>query len=194
MAIDPLIQAPTGSFPTRDDIAKKYCPGAACAEIGVAFGGFARVILAQRPCVIYLIDPWLHQPDAIYPGDQANEPQTNFDNTFRHMKREFGPLSGVRLMRMFGFDAAQQIENDTLGFVFIDAVHTVPMVIADAVAWWPKLKKGGCMAFHDWNLGQMGPDCPALQVSEAMKTFLYLIHKNQMDIVTDEQQSAAVIK
>ena len=115
------------------------------------------------------------------------------------MKREFGPLPNVRLMRMFGFDAAQQIENNTLDFVYIDAVHTLPMVLADCCMWWPKLKKGGLLSGHDLSLGEMGVKgsgnyTPALQVSEALKTFLYLVHKPQCDVVPDDQSSWGIFK
>ena len=38
---------------------------------------------------------------------------------------------------------------DELDFIFVDGDHTADAVYADAVTYWPKLRSGGRMAFHD---------------------------------------------
>lgn len=35
-------------------------------------------------------------------------------------------------------------------FVFIDATHTYPEVLADINRWWPRVRPGGVMALHDY--------------------------------------------
>jgi peptidoglycan/xylan/chitin deacetylase (PgdA/CDA1 family)/predicted O-methyltransferase YrrM len=46
--------------------------------------------------------------------------------------------------------AAEQFEDDSVDFVYVDAGHTYEDVRTDLTAWWPKLKQGGVMAGDDW--------------------------------------------
>ncbi|HEV7223844.1 MAG TPA: class I SAM-dependent methyltransferase [Pirellulales bacterium] len=43
---------------------------------------------------------------------------------------------------------------DDLDFAFIDAAHDYQSVLADRQAWWPKIKKGGILAGHDFSSAQ----------------------------------------
>ena len=45
---------------------------------------------------------------------------------------------------------------DELDFVFLDAAHDYQSVLADLQAWWPRIKKGGVLAGHDYD-GAMFP-------------------------------------
>lgn len=47
-------------------------------------------------------------------------------------------------------EAAQQVADESCDFVFVDAAHEYEPVIADLAAWWPKVKKGGIIAGHDY--------------------------------------------
>lgn len=38
-------------------------------------------------------------------------------------------------------------------FVFLDAMHTYEDVKADIARWWPRVRSGGVMAFHDYGHG-----------------------------------------
>lgn len=46
-------------------------------------------------------------------------------------------------------EAALRYADGTLDFVFLDAAHDAPSVMADLVAWYPKLRPGGLLAGHD---------------------------------------------
>lgn len=48
---------------------------------------------------------------------------------------------------------SEQAEKDLNGswdFIFLDAMHTYEDVAKDIERWWPRVKPGGCMAFHDY--------------------------------------------
>jgi predicted O-methyltransferase YrrM len=45
----------------------------------------------------------------------------------------------------------EQFENESLDFVFIDGDHSYKGVKKDLAGWFPKIKKGGIMAGHDYN-------------------------------------------
>lgn len=39
---------------------------------------------------------------------------------------------------------------DTFDMIFLDAMHTYEDVKADIARWWPRVREGGLMAFHDY--------------------------------------------
>jgi predicted O-methyltransferase YrrM len=47
---------------------------------------------------------------------------------------------------------AESIKNEYFDFIYIDANHGYDDAYTDLKAWYPKLKKGGFMAGHDWNI------------------------------------------
>lgn len=51
-------------------------------------------------------------------------------------------------------NAAKTFENSSLDFVYIDVDHTYKSVKADIQAWLPKIKSGGIIAGHDYDLAQ----------------------------------------
>ena len=61
-----------------------------------------------------------------------------------------GLLSRLTAHRRLSADAAADVEDGSLDFVFIDACHSFEAVVEDLAAWWPKLKPGGLMAGHDY--------------------------------------------
>jgi len=58
--------------------------------------------------------------------------------------------------------AASWYKDSSLDFIFIDANHEYPAVRDDLNSWFPKLKKGGHIAGHDWD---------SVTVSAAVKDF-----------------------
>ena len=52
-------------------------------------------------------------------------------------------------------DMARQAPDD-LAFVFIDGDHTSPAIDNDIIAWTPKIKSGGVIAFHDYGRKKNG--------------------------------------
>lgn len=52
--------------------------------------------------------------------------------------------------RMNSVEAASMYKDGSLEFVFIDANHEYEAVKADLIAWFPKVKKGGHIAGHDY--------------------------------------------
>jgi Methyltransferase domain len=54
------------------------------------------------------------------------------------------------IVRNDSLSAALLIPDDSVDFVYVDARHDYCGVMEDLLAWWPKLKKGGLMAGHDY--------------------------------------------
>lgn len=58
-------------------------------------------------------------------------------------------------LRMESIKAAKLFENESIDFVFIDASHDYDNVVADINAWYPKVKKGGYIAGHDYERSEI---------------------------------------
>ena len=121
-------------------IAEGLPTGAACAEIGSYLGASSIVIaLRLKPgSKLWCIDTWQNNAMSEGPGNTYSE---FFENTkdYHHM---IVPCRGnsVEMARHFRAD---------LDFLFIDGDHTYEGCKADAIAWLPKVKSGGIVAFHD---------------------------------------------
>lgn len=48
-------------------------------------------------------------------------------------------------------DLVEKFQNEYFDFIYVDGDHSYEGVKADIKNYWPKLKKGGVMAFHDTN-------------------------------------------
>ncbi len=46
--------------------------------------------------------------------------------------------------------AYQKFDDESIDFLFLDASHQYEDVMADLSKWWPKIKKGGYLAGHDY--------------------------------------------
>ena len=71
--------------------------------------------------------------------------------------------------RIMSHKAAQLFADDSLDFVFIDASHDYKNVMIDLNSWYPKVKKGGVFAGHDYP-GWLG-------VKKAVDEFFYNKHQ-----------------
>ena len=56
----------------------------------------------------------------------------------------------INPIRLSSLDAVNQYPNRSLDFVFIDASHEYNDVKKDILSWYPKIKKGGFIAGHDY--------------------------------------------
>jgi len=121
------------------------------AEVGVQQGGFSRFILNRtNPQKLYLIDCWEQQNPEVYDDPEANVPnneQLVYYNRVQHM---FGHDPRVVILKSYSQDAAAQFPDEYFDWVYIDANHGYDSAKEDIALWWPKVKKGGFLAGHDY--------------------------------------------
>jgi predicted O-methyltransferase YrrM len=72
------------------------------------------------------------------------------NDTLQNLKQIGEEGKRAVIMRMTSLRAAQLIADESLDFVYIDALHDYVSTLQDIEAWWPKLKSGGLMAGHDY--------------------------------------------
>ena len=109
---------------------------------GLSFFTFCQAIKENEiDGACYAVDTWEGEEhtgkydDTIY--NQGNE----------HARREYAGFA--YLMRMLFADALKHFENDTIDLLHIDGLHTYDAVKEDFTTWYPKVKPGGVILFHD---------------------------------------------
>ena len=123
-------------------------------EVGVWRGEYSNLIAnALLPKKFYGVDPYIQyeeyedQPSAEY-SDQAS-----LDRLYSAVDNFYKKLPNAELLRMTGNEAAEQFEDNSIDFVYIDGAHTYEFVNGDIKAWYPKIKSGGIISGHDYTEG-----------------------------------------
>ncbi len=116
------------------------------AEVGVASAEFSvRLVGATTLKRLVLIDVWAAECDA------ENE----------RAARAFSAAQPItEIIKRPSVEVAGSFPDALFDFVYIDADHSRDSVLADAQAWWPKVRDGGCLAGHDYALYNHIVGCP----------------------------------
>ena len=118
-------------------------------EIGSFVGRYARHILDNWEGTLYLVDPW-REPEK---GSDV-EGSTNNVVTPKVMLKATEVLKGVEdraiMIRALSHQAVDLFEDNSLDFIYIDGDHSYEGAKKDIQLWFPKVKKGGLMAGHDY--------------------------------------------
>ena len=126
--------------------------GAVCAEIGVWKGDFSKEIIKKNPSKLYLIDPWKSITDI--PDRWHAAPQDEMDAIYNSVSSAFDSDDRVQIIRKLSDDAASDIEDGSIDWIYIDGNHSYDFVKSDLENWWPKLKSGGALCGDDYQEGK----------------------------------------
>jgi spermidine synthase len=111
-------------------------------EIGSCHGATTHYLLEMLPnSHITAIDPY-EEYDQMTSRDRAHE-------SFQQLMKEYSDR--ISLIRLRSDDAVDQIENESVDFIFVDGYHSNEQVEKDIRNYYPKLKSGGIMSGHDYN-------------------------------------------
>lgn len=135
-------------------------PNALFVEVGCWFGKSAALMGtlirdSGTPITFYAVDPWDGRSEgeplgrAIYTPIVDLLPNRDVYPVFAANLEGCGVSEFVRPVRRTSVDAAVLFADGSLDFVFLDAAHDTPSVMADLRAWWPKIRLGGILAGHD---------------------------------------------
>ena len=145
----------------------KYSIG---CELGVWKGDFSReIIRIVNPKRLYLIDPWLFQPEfpGTFYGGGGAKTQKDMDDIFDSVKNSFSGRNNVRIIRKKTEELFDEIEEGELDWVYIDGNHKFEYVLNDLRVFSRKVKEGGIICGDDYD---RGPTPHA--ITEAVKEFL----------------------
>ena len=121
------------------------------AEIGVYAGNNAESILNFLNIKqLVLVDPWKQYIDYKTGSSAMNRDQTSFDDLYLKVKSRFSNNSKIKIIRDKSINAAKMFDDEYFDFIYIDGDHSYEAVLADLLAWYPKLKKFGVMCGDDY--------------------------------------------
>ncbi len=163
--------------PAIEFINTKLGQGLTGCEIGVDKGDNAiAMLLTLKPKILYLIDPWNNYID---PDSKEIIGELQYQETL--VKLSNYPNSVI--LRRTSNEASKMFADNSLDFVYIDADHKFESVLADLTLWYPKIKKGGILAGHDFH-----PSIPG--VEKAVREFC----NNKLDFMTLQQDWWFLVK
>lgn len=140
------------------------------AEIGVWKGAFSAKFCEANPHLHMLcVDPWEAHPAWLdtknaMPPDQA---KSFLERSYDEATQRLAPLNAT-IVRKFSADAAADVPDQSLDFVYVDGNHVYDAVIEDLTVWSPKVKRGGFVAGHDF---RVFTNKPTIHVVRAVEDF-----------------------
>lgn len=116
------------------------------AEVGVYKGEFTEKF-CKAGLTMYAIDPW----KAFNGQGRIQQKQARQDFIYGHAKRVLAPYN-CELIRRTSMDALELFEDESLDFVYLDGDHSFMPVAEDIFHWEKKVKRGGFVCGHDYDL------------------------------------------
>jgi hypothetical protein len=83
--------------------------------------------------------------------DQQKIVSDNKGSVYNLFLENMKPVEGFYIpIKDFSQNAAYKFQNESFDFIFLDAEHSYGCVMNDLNTWYPKLKKAGVFAGHDY--------------------------------------------
>ena len=118
------------------------------AELGVHKGRTFLFLLHSCPNLTMIgVDLWAAQPDNEGPENYVTSSHVANEARVRELAEDFGERAII--IKDWTHKAAEQVEDNSLDFVFIDADHSSEAVQNDVEMWWAKVKDTGWVLGHD---------------------------------------------
>ena len=120
------------------------------AELGLWRGRTFLHLLETCPHLTMIgVDAWKKRPKNEGDGQETYETwdMEKFESDVRESAEKYGNRAIIKKMETL--EAANEVEDGLLDFVFIDADHSYEGVKNDIEAWLPKIRKGGILFGHD---------------------------------------------
>lgn len=163
----------------RVDLNKLLPPKPITVELGVAEGLFSGDILRLwKPKIHYMVDLWESRPE--FKGDAGFE-QGWHDANHQKVVDSVKGFSQARILRGETVKMADRVKNTSVDIVYIDACHAFECVRDDIKAWWPKLKPGGIMAFHDYENTDYGVKQAVQEFANSQGITVHLLPENKWE-------------
>jgi hypothetical protein len=140
------------------------------AELGVQKGEFSTSLMRRWKDVdeYVMVDLWAHQENYEDIANYGNDIQEQYFQTSINAGKkliEDKILKKLTVCRNLTTVCATRFPDHYFDFVYVDARHDYKAVLEDLRAWWPKVKRGGIFAGHDytWQNEPYGAHSPGKQ-------------------------------
>jgi hypothetical protein len=118
-------------------------------EVGVFKAQFSKHLLENWGGILWMVDPWraFEEGEGYVDASNHKQHQTAYLEAMQNIE---GYESRAFMLRGLSSDMASRFEDGSLDLVYIDGNHAYEWVKEDIELWWPKLRKGGVLAGHDY--------------------------------------------
>jgi hypothetical protein len=120
------------------------------AEIGVLRGEFTEK-LCQTGLKVYAVDPWKNYLDY-----HRHPREESYDEMLEITKKRLAPYD-CTIVRKTSMEAVEGFKANSLDFVYIDGNHKLRHVIDDIYEWSLRVRSGGVICGHDYELNNRSP-------------------------------------
>src|ERR1043165_3393843 len=97
------------------------------------------------------VDTWRTGPsEHLHFQRLSIEPEVDISAYFKENMKKAGVLKQIKMVQTTSLEAVSLYKDNSLDFVFLDNDHSEKYVFEELIAWWPKIKKGGVLAGHDY--------------------------------------------
>lgn len=160
----------------RDTLAE-YFKGKG-VEIGTCWGRYARLIAQKNPDThIYTIDPYKTMYEDEWTHRIGNKDLEKVRNKARKV---LAPYKNCKMIRKSSMKALDYFDNGTLDFVYIDGSHHFDYVMSDIIFWGQKVKTGGIISGHNYNI---------VDVKDAIETYCKAHFVKVLNITKEKSHS-----
>ena len=138
------------------------------AEVGVWKGEFSKDVLLNIPQLEHytLVDPWRHIEGWNKPFNDIHDEE--FEEIYQQALQTVNQWQHkVTVLRTTSLEAASQITNASLDFVYLDGDHTLTGISVDMALWYDKVKPNGVLCGDDYvDIANQKQDAPIVSNSD----------------------------
>lgn len=141
-------------FDTRDEMLTQCAKGGTICEIGVFRGDFSRVLLNNTlPSELHLIDIFSGKLGS---GDKDgnNMIYTDLNDEYERLKKLYSNDTRVKIHRGYSYEVLNSFGDEYFDMIYIDGDHSYDGVKKDLALAVLKVKNGGLIAGHDYNIAE----------------------------------------
>jgi hypothetical protein len=150
------------------------------AEIGVQKALYSEVLCQIIPGLhLYAVDSW-----RVYDGYLDCQKQEKFDACREEALERLAPFD-CEVIQDWSLEAAKQVLDGSLDFVYIDANHAFVDVVNDIDTWSKKVRPGGIISGHDYTRRRRYIKC---QVKQVVDCWTYTFNIRPLFIVTGDER------
>jgi len=154
-------------------------------EVGVADADFSEILLQTSKLeLLVLLDAWKNF-DTGYTDRNNLEDDKQEERYLNVLKRMMPYEQRTYIIRAKCENAVKTFSNEMFDFVYLDANHSYEFVSKSLRRWYPKVKKGGLFAGHDYLDGTMS-DGTVFGVKRAVNEFVEELGNVKLYSTTDD--------
>lgn len=135
---------------TREDLLKLLPKNIVIAELGIFKGEFSSQIVSNvSPSMFYMVDTF-HGHAGSGDKDGNNFCVVNMSEIYKQLTHNYKDYDNVRVIQNFSHIFLENLEDDSLDAIYIDADHSYESVKRELSISLKKVKKDGFIMGHDY--------------------------------------------